>query len=109
MKSTKVAVELREDLCALLSRGGVRLTKWLCNQREVFETIPTSYRAPSVLDLDLNSEVLPIERTFVVQWNMNIDMFTFKMVPKNKPFRRRGILSVTCSIYDLLGMVLPIT
>ena len=104
----EVAVELRKDLCALLSRGGFRLTKWLCNRKEVLETIPTSARAPSVLDLDLNSNVLPTERTLGVQWNMNSDMFTFKMTPKDKPFTRRGILSVTSSIYDPLGMVSPI-
>jgi len=98
VKATEVAVELREDLCALLSRGEFRLTKWLCNRREVLETIPTLYRAPSVLDLDLDSNVLPTERTLAVQWNMNSDMFTFKMTPKDKPFTRRGILSVTSSI-----------
>ena len=108
VKSTEVAVELRKDLCALLSRGGFRLTKWLCNRKEVLETIPTSARAPSVLDLDLNSNLLPTERTLGVQWNMNSDMFTFKMTPKDKPFTRRGILSVTSSIYDPLGMVSPI-
>ena len=108
VKSTEVAVELRKDLCALLSRGGFRLTKWLCNRKEVLETIPTSARAPSVLDLDLNSDVLPTERTLGVQWNMNSDMFTFKMTPKDEPFTRRGILSVTSSIYDPLGMVSPI-
>ena len=108
VKSTKVVVELRKDLCALLSRGGFRLTKWLCNRKEVLQTIPISARAPSVLDLDLNSNALPTERTLGVQWNMNNDMFTFKMTPKDKPFIPRGILSVTSSIYDALGMVAPI-
>ena len=85
LKSTEVAVELRKDLCALLSRDRFRLTKWLCNWKEVLETIPTLARAPSVLDLDLNSNVLPTERTLGVQWNMNSDMFTFTMTPKDKP------------------------
>ena len=109
VQSTEVAIKLREDLCALLSRGGFRLTKWLSNQREVLETIPIADKAPSVLDLDLNSDVLPIERTLGVQWNMDSDMFTFKVMPKDKPFTRRGILSVTSSVYDPLGMVSPIT
>ena len=109
VQSTEVAIKLREDLCALLSRGGFRLTKWLNNQREVLETIPIADKAPSVLDLDLNSDVLPIERTLGVQWNMDSDMFTFKVMPKDKPFTRRGILSVTSSVYDPLGMVSPIT
>ena len=85
-KSTKVAVELRRDLCALLSRGGFQLAKCMCNQKKVLGTIPTSYRAPSVLDLNLNSNFLPTERTFVVECNMNNDRFIFKMAPKDKPF-----------------------
>ena len=84
------------------------MTKWLCNRKEVLETIPSSYRAPSVLDLDLNSNVLPTQRTLGVQWNMTSDMFTLKMAPTDKPFTPRGILSVTSSIYDPLGMVPPI-
>ena len=60
------------------------------------------------MDLDLNSNVLPTGRSLGVQWKMNGDMFTFKMTPRDKPFTRREILSVTSSIYDPLGMVSPI-
>ena len=111
VQSNKVASKLREDLCALLSRDRLRLTKWLCNGRDVLETIPTSDRASSILDLDLNSDSPLIERTLDVQWtwNMDSDMFTIKMIPKDKPFTRRGILSVTSSIYNPLTMVSPIT
>ena len=35
VQSNEVAWKLREDLCVLLSRGGFRSTKWLCNRREV--------------------------------------------------------------------------
>ena len=101
--------KLREDLCVLLSRGGFQLAKCLCNRRQVLKTIPTSDRASSILDLCSNSCVLPIEVTLGVQCNMDSDMFTFKMVLKDKTFTRRGILSVTSSIYDPLGIVSPIT
>ena len=53
--------------------------------------------------------MLPIEVTLGVQCNMDSDMFTFKMVLKDKAFTRRGILSLTSSIYDPLGIVSPIT
>ena len=71
---------MREDLCVVLSRGGFQLTKWLCNRREVLKTIPTSDRASSILNLNLNSGVLPIEITLGVRCNIDSDMFTFKMV-----------------------------
>ena len=85
------------------------MTKWLCNRKDVLKTIPTSDRASSNLDLDLNSGVLPIEITLGVQCNMDSDMFTFKMVPKDKPFTKRGILSVTSFIYNPLGVASPTT
>ena len=108
VSSKAVAVQLRIDLCHLLSRDGFRLTKWLCNDKDVLETIPKFERARSVLDLDLSNQNLPHERTLGVQWNMNSDTFTFKVEPKQKPFTRRGILSMTSSVYDPLGLVSPV-
>ena len=108
VKSSDAAVILRNQLCELLLKGGFRLTKWSCNAKDVLETIPMTDRAPSILDLDLNADELPIERTLGVQWNMETDMFTFKMLTKDKPYTRRGILSVTSSIYDPLGFVSPV-
>ena len=39
---------------------------------------------------------------------MDSDTFTFKVEPKHKPFTLRGILSVTSSVYDSLGLVSPV-
>ena len=108
VSSRAVAVRLRVELCGLLSRGGFRLTKWLSNDRDVLQTIPKYDRALSVLDLDLFNNNLPLERTLGVQWNVGTDTFTFKVVPKDKPFPQRGILSVTSSVYDPLGLVSPV-
>ena len=74
----------------------------------MLETIPKYERAPSVLDLDLFNRNLSLERTLGVQWNVDTDTFTIKVVPKDKPFTRRGILSVTSSVYDPLGLVSPV-
>ena len=107
VKCSEAAINLREPLCKLLQKG-FRLTKWLSNDKDVLDTTPKSERAPSVLDVDLDADDLPLERTLGVQWNMETDMFTFKMVPKDKPYTRRGILSVTSSIFDPLGLVAPV-
>lgn len=78
-------MRLRVKLC-FLSRGGFRLTKWPSNDKDVLETIPNYERAPLVLDLDLFKDNLPLERTLGVQWNVDTDTFTFKVVPEEKPF-----------------------
>ena len=64
------------------------------------ETIPESERASSVLDLDLDKGRLPLERTLGLRWDMQQDMFIFDAALKSKPNNRRGILSLTSSIYD---------
>ena len=108
VQSSCAAIDLRSQICELLQKGGFRLTKWSCNCKDVLETIPKADRAPTILDLDLNAEELPIERTLGVQWNMETDMFIFKLLLKNKPYIRRGILSTTSSIYDSLGIISPV-
>ena len=105
--SSSVARNLRKELCELLSKGGFRLTKWLCNNKDVLDSIPRSERASSVLDLDLNAGVLPVERTLGVQWNVDTDTLTFKITARDKPPTRRGILSATSSVYDPLGLLAP--
>ena len=104
---SSVARNLRKELSELLSRGGFRLSKWLCNDKDVLDSIPRSERASSVLDLDLNAGVLPVERTLGVQWNVDADTPTFKITARDKPPTRRGILSATSSEYDPLGILAP--
>ena len=108
VESSAQAVNLAAQLRDLLSRGGFRLLKWFSNRPEVMETIPESERASSVLDVDLDKERLPVERTLGLRWDMQKDMFIFDAALKSKPNTRRGILSLTSSIHDPLGFLAPI-
>ena len=108
VESSERAVDLAVQLSNLLAKGGFRLTKWLCNRPEVLESIPKDERAPSVLDLDLDKDRLPLQRALGLKWDMESDKFTFAVVLKDKPSTRRGILSLTSSIYDPLGFLVPI-
>ncbi|XP_041484654.1 uncharacterized protein LOC121431209 [Lytechinus variegatus] len=105
VETQEEAVTLAHKLRCLLQSGGFRLTKWISNDPVVLKTIPESERAKSVLDLGLND--LPTERTLGILWNVKTDMFEFKVAVKEKPLTRRGILSVTSSLYDPLGFVSP--
>ena len=108
VKSAENAIEVVDQLRSILSKGGFRLTKWLCNRSEVLDSIPQTERAPSLLDLDLGKEKPPIQRTLGLHWDMESDKFTFKVALKDRPNSRRGILSLTSSVYDPLGFVAPI-
>ncbi|XP_014676416.1 PREDICTED: uncharacterized protein LOC106816352 [Priapulus caudatus] len=102
------AIHLVNQLSALLSRGGFRLTKWMCNNRIVIESIPQEERAKTVKDLNLDEQVLPTERALGVTWNAESDKLGYRIKMKEKPLTRRGILSVVSSIFDPLGLASPV-
>lgn len=110
LKSLKISQEAKtvvKESTDFLSRGRFRLTKWISNDRKVLESIPQSERAASGVDLALDE--IPVERTLAVQWDVGTDKFCFKVVAKEKPLTRRGLLSVASSLYDPLGFVAPFT
>ena len=102
-------IEIAQELCSLLARGGFRLTKWISNNTKVLASIPIEERAKDVKELNLNYEALPTERALGMQWDVEHDCFGYKISPKDKPLTRRGILSVVSSIYDPHGFVSPFT
>ena len=59
-------------------------------------------------DLDLRHDSLPAQRSLRVFWNLEMDAFTFKVTLPEKPFTRRGVLSIVNSVYDPLGFVAPV-
>lgn len=105
VSSDELAVNLSSQLCELLAQGEFKLTKWLSNSRKVIESLPASERAAQVKDLDFDK--LPVERALGVQLNISSDQFGFRIVIKDRPAMRRGILSIVSSVYDLLGFLAP--
>ena len=52
---------------------------------------------------------LPLEKALGVCWETENEIFTFKIMLKDKPMTRRGMLSIISSIFDPLGFVAPHT
>ncbi|KAI2645663.1 Cold shock protein 1 [Labeo rohita] len=102
------AIQLYKELKAMCAKGGFHLTKWMSNSRVVLNVIPEEDRVKEVKNLDLNHDMLPVERVLGVQWCAESDTFKFKIVVKERPFTRRGILSVISAIYDPLGFLAPV-
>ena len=78
-ESHKKAISSVDRLRNILARGSSNLTKWVSNPRAVLKTIPREHRARGVHDLDLGSEILPVERALGVCRNVELDQFFFKM------------------------------
>ena len=104
--SGKNQIACLRQACA---KGGFRLTKFISNHRSVLESIPEEERSKEVKLLDLNYDDLKIERALGVQWCVESDTFGFRIIVKDKPLTRRGILSSVSSIYDPLGFAAPFT
>ena len=86
----------------------MRLHKFISTSKEVIAKIAPEDRAKGVKDLDLHSDILPIERALGVQWCVESDTFQFRIVLQDKPLTRRGILSTVSSVYDPLGFLTPV-
>ena len=52
---------------------------------------------------NLDFDQLPVERALGVQWNLSSDQFGFRIIIRDGPATRRGILSIVSSVYDPLG------
>ncbi|KAK3721602.1 hypothetical protein QZH41_000137 [Actinostola sp. cb2023] len=101
-------VDLIKNAQAMLATANLRLHKVVSNSIKVMDAIPASDRAKSVCNLDLNHDVLPPQRSLGVCWDLEKDTFTFSVTLQDKPFTRRGVLSVINSVYDPLGLAAPV-
>jgi hypothetical protein len=103
------AKDLIKGLRAACASRGFHLTKFTANRRAVIQSIPEEERSKEVKTLDLSSDKLPLERALGVQWCAESDTFGFRITMSDKPFTRRGLLSLVSSIYDPLGFIAPFT
>ena len=108
VESAHDAVTLIKDTKEMCRRGGFKLHKITSSHKEVIEAIPIEDRAEGIQNIDLDKEALPMERALGVQWCIEKDSFQFRIVLKDRPCTRRGILSTVSSVYDPLGFVAPL-
>ncbi|XP_070407941.1 uncharacterized protein [Nothobranchius furzeri] len=101
------AIQLAEEARRLCALGGLRLHKFVSNDRAVLESIPSSERVADIKDLDLTFDNIPSERALGIQWHIKSDCLKFNINLKDQPATRRGILSTVASLYDPLGFVAP--
>ncbi|KAJ8375829.1 hypothetical protein SKAU_G00064090 [Synaphobranchus kaupii] len=101
------AIQLVKEARELCSTGKLRLHKFISNSNEVLATIPKEECAEAAKDLDMALGELHMERALGVQWCIASDEFQFRVVVKENPLTRRGVLSTVASVYDPLGFVAP--
>ena len=108
LASTQGATDLVKSAQATLATANLQLHKVVSNSVKVMEAFPAEDRAKDVHDLDLRHDSLPAQRSLGVFWDLETDAFTFKVSLPEKPFTRRGVLSIVNSVYDPLGFAVPV-
>lgn len=101
-------MKLVKDVKEMCKKGEFDLHKFVSNSKEVIHSIPVKDRAEDIKKLDLDQDILPIERALGIQWCIENDSFNFRITLKDKLCTRRGILSTVSSIFDPLGFVAPV-
>lgn len=107
--SEEEAVSLVHRTKDALSEGGaLRLHKFTSNRRAVLDSFDQSDLAKNLKDLDLGTASLPLQRSLGLLWDTDADIFLFKVSSEEKPYTKRGVLSVINSIYDPIGFAQPV-
>ena len=96
---------MQQKLTELLTRRGFHLTKWISKDDKMLESISEIERS-NLGQFMLDNGVK--EKVMGMQWHIKGDYFTFDIRVNKKPFTRRGLLSMTASVYDPLGFVAPV-
>ena len=103
--TAKEAIDLVIATQAMLATANLKLHKVVSNSKLWRHSQP---KIGEMRDLELRHDSLPAQRSLAVYWNLEEDTFTFKVCLPEKPFTRRGVLSVVNSIYDPLGLAVPV-
>ena len=107
--TSEEAVSLVKSTQAMLAGANMRLHKIASNSVEVMKALPDQDRADQLKDLHLYQGPLPSQHSLGVMWNLEKDAFTFQISLPEKPYTRRGVLAVVNSLYDPLGLAIPVT
>jgi len=105
-RTTEQAVAVLKEIKTIFGRYKINLCKIISNRTEVTNRFPECDRASTRSELDIGDS--SIHRALGLAWHIQSDSFIIKVELVFKPLTRRGILSVTNSIYDPLGIVGPV-
>ncbi|XP_046576736.1 uncharacterized protein LOC124284679 [Haliotis rubra] len=102
---------LKRTQNVLQSEGQLRLHKIASNRTEVMKAFPKEDLAKHLKTVDLSKELLPLCHSLGLAWDLNRDVFRFLIQEDqlDKPYTRRGLLSVINSLFDPLGFLAPFT
>ena len=82
-ESEAEAVTLREDVTAVVSKGGFPMNKWISTSPDVLARVPEAERA--VPDKNLDSPELPSGRALGIRWDPQSDSLGIAVAHIDRP------------------------
>ncbi|XP_012217595.2 uncharacterized protein [Linepithema humile] len=99
--------QIRDQVCAVLSRGKFDLRKWSSNSYKLLSDIAEENHGLACSKTLQTDEQLKI---LGISWNPTLDAFQFNVsLPASIPKTKRTILSTIAKIFDPLGWSAPVT
>lgn len=104
--SVAEVVEIREQVAALLQKGGFPIRKWCSNVLGVLDGIPSD-QCEQMLKFHDGTDVT---KTLGLVWDPKSDNFIFSFAPADncKTVTKRSVLSSIARLYDPLGLIGPV-
>uniref|UniRef100_A0A8D9FAZ2 Reverse transcriptase domain-containing protein n=1 Tax=Cacopsylla melanoneura TaxID=428564 RepID=A0A8D9FAZ2_9HEMI len=104
VSSESVAIELQAQLVAMFKTGGFELSKWASNSSALLSRIPDEDKLESCLSWDDSSF-----KVLGLSWHPVTDTFAYEVNVKSTECTKRNVLKLTASIFDVLGLLAPVT
>ncbi|XP_073763460.1 uncharacterized protein [Danio rerio] len=103
------AIDVLRRTQKMLAQSNIRLHKISSNSPVVTSAFPHEDLATGLQGLDLGQHPPPMQHSLGLGWDLSTDQFSFQVEISDKPFTKRGVLSVINSLYDPLGFAVPVS
>ena len=92
------ALQLKEDLQSLFSKGGFELTKWAPNSQKSMESMPLHERAPSLVPSLESEKMSGVLEVLGTSWNTHEDVLILssgsEIAKEDDPTTKRSLISL---------------
>ena len=102
------AIRLLKEVTELVDLGKFKLVEVVSNSKQVLASVPPENLSKDMLNWQSDFEKLPEQRALGVKWTLGSNSLGFSFSSLENKSSKRGILSALHSIYDPLGLLVPV-